>query len=203
MRNIVAHGKTDVSKSTYETSVDTLPIFRYYQQDDNAGRLMSQTLATLPSSQRAPFSRLQASIRSAYHRSVNARKNAEFRAHLSATTPGGSLLAHARSDPRGKAAQKGESRSFIVARYAFMLRNLERYERLSRFIRTWCDSGMPGTTPFFERYALLGSIDFMPPTNLHSLWGILRLQIIPENLGGAGQNRLEWEIDDAVFKESG
>lgn len=129
---------------------------------------MSQTLATLPSSQRAPFSRLQASIRSAYHRSVNARKNAEFRAHLSATTPGGSLLAHARSDPRGKAAQK------------------ERYERLSRFIRTWCDSGMPGTTPFFE-----------------SLWGILRLQIIPENLGGAGQNRLEWEIDDAVFKESG
>jgi len=30
----------------------------------------------------------------------------------------------------------------------------------------------------------------------------MRLQIIPENLGGAGQNRLEWEIDDAVFKES-
>jgi hypothetical protein len=47
---------------------------------------MTQTLATLPSSQRAPFSRIQASIRSAYHRSVNARKNAEFRAHLSATT---------------------------------------------------------------------------------------------------------------------
>ena len=68
---------------------------------------MTQTLATLPSSQRAPFSRLQASIRSAYHRSVNARKNAEFRAHLSATTPGGSLLAHARADPRGKTAQKG------------------------------------------------------------------------------------------------
>ena len=76
---------------------------------------MTQTLATLPSSQRAPFSRLQASIRSAYHRSVNARKNAEFRAHLSATTPGCSLLAHARADPRGKAAQKGES-LFVVGR---------------------------------------------------------------------------------------
>ena len=81
---------------------------RYYQQDDKAGRLMTQTLVTLPASQRAPFSRLQASIRSAYHRSVNARKTAEFRAHLSVTTPGGSLLAHARADPRGKEAQKGD-----------------------------------------------------------------------------------------------
>lgn len=69
---------------------------------------MTQTLTTLPASQRAPFSRLQASIRSAYHRSVNARKTAEFRAHLSVTTPGGSLLAHARADPRGKVAQKGD-----------------------------------------------------------------------------------------------
>jgi hypothetical protein len=115
---------------------------------------MTQTLATLPSSQRAPFSRLQASIRSAFHRSVNARKNAEFRAHLSATTPGGSLIAHARADPRGKAAQKGESLS-VVGRYALTFQIPERYERLSRFIRTWCDSGMPGTTPFFERYVLL------------------------------------------------
>jgi len=87
-----------------------LPLFcRYYCQDDSAGRLMTQTLATLPPSQRAPFSRLQASIRSAYHRSVNARRHAEFQAHLSATTPGGSLMPHARSDPRGNAAQKGGS----------------------------------------------------------------------------------------------
>ena len=162
---------------------------------------MSQTLATLPSSQRAPFSRLQASIRSAYHRSVNARKNAEFRAHLSATTPGGSLLAHARANPRGKGAQKGES-LFVVSRYAFTLQNLERYERLSRFMHTWCDSGMPGTTPFFERYILFNSVGYSFDFFFRSLWGIMRLQIIPENLGGAGQNRLEWEIDDAVFKES-
>jgi len=80
---------------------------RYYCQDDDSGRLMTQTLATLPPSQRAPFSRIQASIRSAYHRSVNARRHAEFQAHLSATTPGGSLMPHARAHPRDNVAQKG------------------------------------------------------------------------------------------------
>lgn len=80
---------------------------RYYHQEEDAGRLMTQTLATLPPSQRAPFSRLQASIRSAYHRSVNARRTAEFQAHLSATQPGGSLMPHSRSDPRGTLARKG------------------------------------------------------------------------------------------------
>ncbi|KAH9485115.1 hypothetical protein JR316_0002022 [Psilocybe cubensis] len=139
----------------------------YYCQDDNSGRLMTQTLATLPPSQRAPFSRLQASIRSAYHRSVNARRHAEFQAHLSATTPGGSLMPHARADPRSKAAQK------------------ERYERAERFMRNWCNTGMPGTKPFFE-----------------ALWAVMRLQVIPENLGGAGKFRIEWEFDDAVFKEA-
>jgi hypothetical protein len=81
--------------------------FRYYGQDDNSGRLMTQILATLPPSQRAPFARLQASIRSGYHRSINARRHAEFQAQLSATSPGGSLMPHARVDPRGPAAQKG------------------------------------------------------------------------------------------------
>ncbi|PFH53834.1 hypothetical protein AMATHDRAFT_54369 [Amanita thiersii Skay4041] len=139
----------------------------YFNQDDNAGRKMTQTLATLPSSQRAPFSRVQASIRAAYHRSVNARKTAEFRAHLAATQPGGSLMPHARANSAGSAARK------------------ERYERMDHFIRTWCTVGMPGTKPFFE-----------------SLWAIMRLQVVPEKLGGAGRKRIEWEFDDAVFKES-
>lgn len=139
----------------------------YYCQDDDSGRLMTQTLATLPPSQRAPFSRIQASIRSAYHRSVNERRHAEFQAHLSATTPGGSLMPHARAHPRDKVAQK------------------ERYERTERFVRNWCNAGMPGTKPFFE-----------------ALWAVLRLQVIPENLGGAGAYRIEWEFDDAVFKEA-
>ncbi|KAH9935529.1 uncharacterized protein B0H18DRAFT_1082280 [Fomitopsis serialis] len=123
----------------------------YFEQDDDAGRLMTQTLATLPPSQRAPFARLQASIRSAYHASVNARRDAEFKAHLSATHPGCSLMPHSRADPNGQLAKK------------------ERYDRLERFVKTWCTTGMPGTKPTF---------------------------------GGAGGYRIEWEIDDAVFKEA-
>ena len=129
---------------------------------------MTQTLATLPPSQRAPFARLQASIRSAYHASVSARRDAEFKAHLNATKPGGSLMPHSRADPKGPLAKK------------------ERYERLDRFVRTWCTMGMPGTKPFFQ-----------------GLWAVMRLQVIPQEFGGAGPYRIEWEIDDAVFKEAG
>lgn len=111
---------------------------------------MTHTLATLPPSQRAPFARLQASIRSAYHASVNARRNAEFQAHLSATQPGGSLMPHSRAAPNGQLAKK------------------ERYDRLERFVRTWCTMGMPGTKPFFE-----------------GLWAVMRLQVVPEHLGGS------------------
>ena len=113
---------------------------------------MTQTLATLPPSQRAPFSRLQASIRSGYHRSINARRHAEFQAQLSATSPGGSLMPHARVDPRGPAAQKG-MQFFVFARPSivnFIFFDTERFERMARFVRNWCNMGMPGTKPFFE-----------------------------------------------------
>jgi len=76
-------------------------------------------------------------------------------------------MPHSRADPRGITAQK------------------ERYERLDRFVRSWCTTGMPGTKPFFE-----------------ALWAIMRLQVIPEQLGGAGGYRIEWEFDDAVFREA-
>lgn len=145
-----------------------LTIFdRYYNQDEEAGRLMTQTLTTLPPSQRPPFARLQASVRSGYHAHVTARRNAEYQAHLSATLPGGSLSAHSRLNPSGPAARK------------------ERSERLETFIRTWCTPGMPGTCPFFE-----------------AMWAVMRLQTLPENLGGAGAHRITWEIDDAVFQEA-
>lgn len=126
---------------------------RYYGQDDNAGRLMTQTLATIPPSQRAPFARLQASIRSGFHRSVNARRHAEFQAQLSATTPGGSLMPHARVDPRGPAAQKGMSSLFFFASPSItiiIIIHVERFERMARFVLSWCNTGMPGTKPFFE-----------------------------------------------------
>ncbi|KAI0031744.1 hypothetical protein K488DRAFT_51438 [Vararia minispora EC-137] len=139
----------------------------FFHQDEEAGQTMTQTLATLPSHHRAPYVKLQASIRSAYHASIRNRRDAEFRAHLSSTHSGGSLSARARADPRGSEARK------------------ERYERFQGFVRTWCTAGMPGTKPFFE-----------------SLWAIMRLQVVPEKLGGAGQHRIGWEIDDAVFKES-
>lgn len=128
---------------------------------------MTQTLANIPPAQRAPYSRLQASVRSAYHASVNARRHAEFQAHISTTQPGGSLMPHSRANPGGSMAQK------------------ERFDRLERFVQTWCTTGMPGTKPFFE-----------------GLWAVMRLQVIPEQIGGAGGNRIEWEIDDAVFKEA-
>ncbi|KAI0268760.1 hypothetical protein BC834DRAFT_821036 [Gloeopeniophorella convolvens] len=140
----------------------------YFDQDEEAGRQMTQTLATLPPAQRAPFSRLQASIRSGYHDSINARRTAEFKAHLSATLPGASLTPLSRASPAGSAARK------------------ERYEAFDRFVRSWCTVGMPGTKPFFE-----------------GLWALMRLQVVPERLGGAGGHRIHWEIDDAVFKEAG
>lgn len=61
-----------------------------------------------------------------------------------------------------------------------------RLERFTRFVKMYCSQTAPGTLPFFE--------------GLHA---VLRLQLLPANLGGAGQQRIEWEVDDAVFMESG
>ena len=61
----------------------------------------------------------------------------------------------------------------------------ERIARFQRFVNAWCNVGMPGAKPFFE-----------------SLWTVMRLQVVPENLGGAGSRLIDWEFDDAVFMES-
>lgn len=163
---------TDYCRSWYATYLPSLflpftTLDRYFDQDEAAGRVMTQTLANVAPSQRALYSRLQASVRSAYHANVNARRHAEFQAHICATQPGGSLMPHSRADPTGPIARK------------------ERLERFDRFVRTWCTMGMPGTKPFFE-----------------ALWAVMRLQVLPEQLGGAGRNKVRWELDDAVFKEA-
>jgi hypothetical protein len=44
---------------------------------------------------------------------------------------------------------------------------------------------MPGPQPFFQ-----------------ALWAIMRLQTVPEEIGGAGRYRIQWEFDDAVLKEA-
>jgi hypothetical protein len=129
---------------------------------------MTATLKHVATSQRATYTRLQASIRSAYHAHVSARRDAELRAQLSTTKPGGSLALNMRMDPSGEGARK------------------ERHARFEKFVKNWCTMGFPGTHPFFQ-----------------ALWAILRLQTIPSGpLGGAGAYRLQWELDDAVFKES-
>jgi hypothetical protein len=76
--------------------------------------------------------KLQASIRSAYHSSVAARRLAEFKAQLSSVTPGGSLTPAARANPHGAVARK------------------ERYDRFSAFVSAWCTPAIPGPTPFFQ-----------------------------------------------------
>ncbi|GMK53989.1 hypothetical protein CspeluHIS016_0105750 [Cutaneotrichosporon spelunceum] len=62
----------------------------------------------------------------------------------------------------------------------------ERAERLDHFIRTWGTSSTGPQLPFFR-----------------GLWGALRVQSRGRQHGGAGVRRVVWEIDDAVFLESG
>ena len=79
----------------------------------------------------------------------------------------------------------------------------ERYDRFARFIRSWCTLGMPGTTPFFTvRMVWCFPTLYTIMTEAQALWAIMRLQVVSEQLGGAGANRIDWELDDAVFKES-
>lgn len=139
----------------------------YFDQDEEHGRIMTQTLTGLPPLLRANYARIQAQIRSSYHTYLAARRKAEFQAHISATVPNGSLPANLRSNLQSPLARQ------------------ERLERFDRFVKNWCTPAMPGTKPFFE-----------------SLWAVMRLQVIPENLGGAGSRLIEWEFDDAVFIES-
>jgi len=139
----------------------------YYDQDDRAGQAVSQTMNNLPPAHRAAYMKLQASIRSAYHSSVAARRLAEFKAQLSSITPGGSLTPAARAIPHGPLARK------------------ERHERFSAFVSTWCSPTIPGPVPFFQ-----------------GLWALMRLQALSLQLGGAGQHLIEWEFDDAVFRET-
>ena len=122
---------------------------------------MSQTLANTAPAHRATYTRLQASVRSAFHTDQSVRRISEFRALLSSTEPGNSLSLAVRSSPNCSLVKK------------------ERYEKVGRFIRSHCVSSVPGTHPFFEGF-----------------YGILRLQTLPETLGGAGGRVIKWEIDD-------
>jgi len=139
----------------------------YFEQNEDAGNEMTQTLTKSPPGDRAQYARIQAVVRAAYHAHAAARRRSEFQAHINATAPGGSLMPHCRANPDGPLARE------------------ERKEHLDRFVKAWCNVGMPGTRPFFE-----------------GLWAVMRLQLVPEKLGGAGRRRVLWEFDDVVFMES-
>ncbi|WRT68009.1 uncharacterized protein IL334_004984 [Kwoniella shivajii] len=63
----------------------------------------------------------------------------------------------------------------------------ERSEQAKHFVSTWCTSKTGGVEPFFR-----------------GLWGVLRAQSRGGVArGGGGENRVVWEVDDAVFLESG
>lgn len=63
----------------------------------------------------------------------------------------------------------------------------ERLERLRSFVHTWHASSAGPLEPFFR-----------------GLWSVLRVQSRgPPSVGGAGPKRAVWEVDDAVFLESG
>ena len=61
----------------------------------------------------------------------------------------------------------------------------ERRRRFRDFLDKWCTSGNAGTEPFFR-----------------GLRAVMKVQSRGD-LGGAGGKRVVWEIDDAVFQESG
>ncbi|EUC64379.1 hypothetical protein RSOL_440390 [Rhizoctonia solani AG-3 Rhs1AP] len=60
----------------------------------------------------------------------------------------------------------------------------ERANKFQAFVEAQC--GSAGTQNFFI-----------------GLYAAMKLQTLPPNIGGTGEGRIEWEIDDAVFMESG
>ncbi|KEP53413.1 hypothetical protein V565_031500 [Rhizoctonia solani 123E] len=60
----------------------------------------------------------------------------------------------------------------------------ERAKKFQAFVEAQC--GSAGTQNFFI-----------------GLYAAMKLQTLPPNIGGTGEGRIEWEIDDAVFMESG
>ncbi|KAK8858791.1 hypothetical protein IAR55_003021 [Kwoniella newhampshirensis] len=130
---------------------------------------ISSTLAALPPSHRAAYTRLQSSLRSLAHLHHLRVRISSFHALISSTIASASISPLARQDSSGVRAKT------------------ERREKMSKFVSTWCTSNTGGVEPFFR-----------------GLWGSLRAQSRGEQKhGGAGGSRVVWEIDDAVFLESG
>ncbi len=132
---------------------------------------ISSTLASLPPSHRAAFTRIQSSLRAQSHDHGLRMRLSQFHALISSTVPNASLTPLARSELGGARAK------------------MERKDRLSVFLRTWCakSGNTIGVEPFFR-----------------ALYVAFKLQSKGErSVGGAGSRRIVWEMDDAVFMEAG
>nr|XP_031864418.1 uncharacterized protein CI109_000332 [Kwoniella shandongensis]KAA5531490.1 hypothetical protein CI109_000332 [Kwoniella shandongensis] len=130
---------------------------------------ISSTLAALPPSHRAAYTRLQSSLRSLAHLHHLRVRISSFHALISSTVASASITPLARQELVGVRARA------------------ERRDRMGKFVSTWCTSNSGGVEPFFR-----------------GLWGSLRAQSRgDQRRAGGGGNRIVWEIDDAVFLESG
>ncbi|KAH7108536.1 hypothetical protein BKA62DRAFT_682519 [Auriculariales sp. MPI-PUGE-AT-0066] len=116
----------------------------FYNNDAVAEERMTRRLAALPAYDKRQYTKVQASIRAAFHRDAAARRRHEFRAHLTSTAPGGSLSPAARASPRGHEAA------------------LERSQRFAKFVETWCSPSFPGTSPFFDALWAVMTLQTLP-----------------------------------------
>jgi len=105
---------------------------------------MTRRLAALPAHEKRQYTKVQASIRAAFHRDAATRRKHEFRAHLTSVAPGGSLSPAARASPRGREAAS------------------ERCQRFTKFVENWCSPSFPGTSPFFDALWAVMSLQTLP-----------------------------------------
>lgn len=134
---------------------------------------ISTALSTVPQSHRAVYTRLQGNIRSLAHLHHLRIKLVSFHALMTSTLPSGSMTPGSRFDLNSLGAKR------------------ERKDKFRQFINTWYTSsegtGIGGVEPFFV-----------------GLYAVLRVQSRGEReRGGAGGKCVVWEVDDAVFMESG
>lgn len=106
----------------------------YFTSDppEASAEYISSTLAALPPSHRATYTRIQASLRAQSHDRATRIRLIEFHALISSTFANASLTLPARQDFNGKEARE------------------ERRNKLAKFVQQWCSKSGVGVEPFFK-----------------------------------------------------
>ncbi|GAA5898247.1 uncharacterized protein JCM6883_000968 [Sporobolomyces salmoneus] len=152
---------------------------QYYDNDAESARKVGEILAKLPPSSVAIYSRTMATVRSEYHRDKEIERRIKVETILATILPGSSI-----KQALGVSLEDGMGGGVAAMRSSKARR--ARYEAFKAFVDSNCVKQIPGCHPFFR-----------------SLFGALWLQSIEPGRGGAGNRRVEWEIDVAVFTEAG